>query len=120
MPGSHAELKHSRGRYLVEHVTDLPEEIIESDRISVIDPHADGLAGEVLVVRPGETVAGPDPSRTSGQHYVVLAGDVVANGRLYAWLSNAYVAPDEPLPNFTAGDQGLALLALGFPAKTTF
>jgi len=118
MPESRHELVKPRGRYLIVHVPDLPNEITEPDRIELIERSDDGLAAEVVMVPAGATGEGPSPAGTSGQHYFVLGGELMVEGQSYSWLSNVFVSAGEAAPGFTAGRSGLALLALSFPYRS--
>jgi hypothetical protein len=83
----------------------------------VIGPEADGMAAFAADLAPGDELAGIDDVDGDGQFYVVARGTLHHEGREHPKLSTAFVAPDEARPRFTAGTDGVTLVAVNFPVS---
>jgi hypothetical protein len=68
------------------------------------------------VLPPNESALTPDGSHAGGQYHVVMGGAVVRNGESYGLLSVEFVSPEEGAVPLCAGQEGLDLLVLRFPA----
>jgi hypothetical protein len=76
----------------------------------------DGVMAMRYVLPPNESALTPDGSHAGGQYHVVMGGAVVRNGESYGLLSVEFVSPEEGAVPLCAGQEGLDLLVLRFPA----
>jgi len=107
------------GRSFVLHVP-VPElASIQKALLLTLRDFEDGLAIRRVDLPPGQSVVGPDPSGGNGQHFMVVAGGVRYQDRLHTSRSLIFVRPDEPPLTLTAGGEGVSVLALSFPRRTT-
>lgn len=83
---------------------------------TVFAPEADGLAGSLYRMGPGQTARMPDPAGTGGIYFVVTEGSVVHAGRELPRLSTIFSTNDEGRVALVAGPTGADLLVLHFPA----
>jgi hypothetical protein len=82
---------------------------------TVFPAEADGLAGWLYRLGPGQACTLPEPSAGGGQYLLVAGGGMVADGDELPRNSIAYVSPDEPAFRAVAAQAGLDLLVLQFP-----
>jgi hypothetical protein len=68
---------------------------------------------------PGEAVTGPGPTRSRGQYWVVTDGSLTHAGEALPKLSCAFVYPDDPAFQATAGSDGAEVIAMQFPHRET-
>lgn len=122
MPQSREKLRAGNRRPRVETV-DLDAEVgapirlngQESERTAVMDPDDDGLAVWRYRVAAGQTIDGPTPHGTGGQHWLVLSGSGALGDVPLGRLSCVFLSPDEAQGCMVAGCDGLDLLLLQFP-----
>ena len=82
---------------------------------TVFAPEADGLAGNLYRLGPGQSARMPDPAGTGGIYFIVAEGSIVRGGVDLPRLSTIFSSPDEPRLHLAAGDTGADLLVLHFP-----
>ncbi len=84
----------------------------------IIEPDASGLAAWTLHAEPGASVRAPASScADGGRFYVVVQGALVHEQRALPRHACIFATPDEPALAFQAGDEGVELLVLQFPAS---
>jgi hypothetical protein len=83
---------------------------------TVFAKEADGLAAWLYRLGPGHTRTLPEPADGGGQYLVVTGGAMVADRAELPQHSVAFVSPDEGAYRVVAGQAGLDLLVLQFPA----
>jgi hypothetical protein len=83
---------------------------------TVFAQEADGLAGNLYRMGPGQTARMADPAGTGGIYFVVTEGSVIHGGRELPRLSTIYATSDEARVQLEAGCTGADILALHFPA----
>ncbi len=82
---------------------------------TVLEPQPDGIAAWVARVPPGAAIG--SPMHPGGARYlVVIGGALELNGEHLPRFATAFVSPDEPSPMLRAGEKGLEVLVLQFPA----
>jgi hypothetical protein len=82
---------------------------------TVFPLEADGLAGWLYRLGPGDECTLPEPSKSGGQYLVVTAGALIMENAELARHSAAFIRPAEPAFRVVAGQSGLDLLVLQFP-----
>ena len=82
---------------------------------TVFPMEADGLAGWMYRLGPGQASTLPEPGKGGGQYLVVAAGAMRSGDTEFARHSVAFVSPDEKPFRAVAGQPGLDLLVLQFP-----
>jgi hypothetical protein len=87
------------------------EQLVET----VFPAEADGLAGWLYRLGPGQACILPEPSVGGGQYLLVTAGAMVSGDEELPHNSVAFVSPDEEAFRVVAGRGGLDLLVLQFP-----
>jgi hypothetical protein len=80
----------------------------------------DGLDAIIVRLGPGWDLAAPEARGSGGQYHVVLNGSLRLDGKELRPYSLLFVAPDEPPPTLTAGDDGVELLIAQFPAQDSW
>jgi len=120
-PGAREQLRPSRRRF---HMVDgivlaVPPVLAElaqpvTERLLGEDGD-DGPASFMLRIGAGGSVRGPDPSRSGGQYYLVLAGSLLGDGGELPPWSLLWVSPGEPAPAAVAGASGAEIMVLQFP-----
>ena len=68
-------------------------------------------------LKAGTSLMCPHPRNTDGQFVLVMGGSLVYQSSSYPAFSIAYVTPDENAFQLEAGDQGLDVVVLNFPAS---
>ncbi len=106
------------GRSFVLHVPVPEPTSIQEALLQTLRHDDDGLAVQRLDLPPRQSLVGPDPSASNGQHFMVVAGRLLYQDRLHTNRSLIFVRPDEPPLALTAGDEGASVLALSFPRRT--
>lgn len=96
-----------------------PLERPTSPNQTLLGPDSDGMTAWRYHLAPGETVTGPDPASGRGQYWVVTNGSMNRDGEALPKLSCAFVFPDDPSFQGTAGPDGLEVVAMQFPLRTT-
>jgi hypothetical protein len=86
---------------------------------TLLGPDPDGMTAWRYSLAPGETVTGSDPAKGRGQYWVVTGGSLTRDGEALPRLSCAFVFPDDDPFEGTAGPDGLEVVAMQFPLKTT-
>jgi hypothetical protein len=86
---------------------------------TVFEPEADGLAGRLYRMGPGQSARMPDPAGTGGIYFVVAEGSVVHAGKELPRLSTIYSCSKEQRLTLEAGPTGADLLVLHFPVMTS-
>ena len=81
---------------------------------------ADGLAGSLYRMGPGQSARMPDPAGTGGIYFVIVEGSVIYKkdghgGRELPRLSTIYSCCEESRLVLEAGPTGADLLVLHFP-----
>jgi hypothetical protein len=112
MPGSRAKMIRRAGRNISVQLD--PDQPAYGAVLSLIEPHADGLAMYRLSLAPHQVVTSPG-ARPAGHYGVVLAGALHHGGDAYGRWSCWYTGADEPAPIVEAGPEGADLLVLNFP-----
>jgi hypothetical protein len=120
-PGYREKLKPSAKRHGVAAGITLSTEPVLMDRKDVqVEPlmqelsTGDGLGAALIRMGPDTTYAGPDPSATGGQYYLVLNGSVeVEAGRYGAWTP-IFVPRSDRAIRLRAGSKGAEALLLSF------
>jgi hypothetical protein len=76
----------------------------------------DGLGAWLYRIAPGAAVTGPNPRAGGGQYWLVMGGELAADGdAALPRMSCLFVSPDEPPFAPVAGAHGCEVLALQFP-----
>jgi hypothetical protein len=86
---------------------------------ALLGPDPDGMAAWRFNLAPGQPVAGPDPSESRGQYWVVTGGSLTHGVERLPKLSCAFVYPDDPAFHAVAGRDGAELIAMQFPRHET-
>jgi hypothetical protein len=110
---SHKLRSPEPGRRVV--VTPPPEPSTTGLLETLLERHDDGLAAYRIVLGPGESTTGPDPSTGDGQYWIVMRGSVVDEGTGLPPLSLLWVGTADPPGSVTAGEDGAAAMILQFP-----
>jgi hypothetical protein len=74
----------------------------------------DGLGVALIRMGPGNTYAGPDPSATGGQYYLVLNGGVEIESATYGAWTPVFVPTTDRAVTLRAGPRGVEALLLQF------
>lgn len=126
LPGASAELrgvKRSPRQAIGDIVPMAPIELAASTKpsaVEVLPLEADGLGAWLHRLPSGKTAIGPDPGAGGGQYWVVLAGTLQEKDvEALEALSCAFVFPGDEAFEARAGDGGLEILCLQFPARST-
>ncbi len=82
---------------------------------TVLEPQPDGIAAWVARVPPGAAIGAPMPPG-GARFLLVIGGTLELGGEHLPRFATAFVSSDEPSPMVRAGDKGLELLVLQFPA----
>jgi hypothetical protein len=77
----------------------------------------DGLGAFLFRMGPSMKATGADPSRTSGQYYLVLNGSIVRQSQTYPMYSLLYVANTDTALELTSGPQGAEVLLMEFTRR---
>jgi hypothetical protein len=77
----------------------------------------DGLGAAVMRLGAGMSMRGTDPSKTGGQYYLVVNGNVEFDSRIYPRWSVLFVQRDDKAFEFQAGPLGAEVLVLGFTRR---
>jgi len=88
-----------------------------ADPRAVIGPEPDGLGAWRIAVPPLATATGPDPRSGRGQSYVVLAGQMIFEGKTLPTRSCLFVHPDDGSLEIVAGPEGVEVLCLQYPRQ---
>jgi hypothetical protein len=123
-PGYREKLQPSRKRHgVAEGITLSTAPVLRSrvdasvdDLLTDLDS-TDGLGAKLFRIGPGVTERAPDPSRSGGQFFLVVNGDLVLGGRSYATWSLVFVAPSEASLALTGGEAGTEVLMLQYPVR---
>ena len=83
----------------------------------VIAPRQSGLGAWRVQVPAGRSLAPPAHPRGAGRFYVVIGGALKLGSMRFSYLGTVWVSNDEPGVELAAGEQGLDLLAMQFPAN---
>ena len=83
---------------------------------AIIDPQPDGVAAWMLRLPPNATFAPPRQAKDADRFYLVAEGVMMARGVRLPRFATAFVSADEREFALVAGDDGLEVLALHFPA----
>lgn len=78
-----------------------------------------GLAAYSVKLKPGVTMATPDPAQTNGQYLIVTKGSLTYQGKEYKAISIAFTKPHEGSFPVVAGAEGVEALVLNFPRLET-
>jgi hypothetical protein len=76
---------------------------------------SDGLCIRRFRLEAGTSAMGPNPAKSGGQFWLVLAGSMMRDGTPLPARSCVFVHPHEPSFMATAGKDGLTVLMLQFP-----
>lgn len=88
-------------------------------RETLFGPDPDGAAAWRYHLAPGEALTGPDPSPSRGQYVVVTSGDISHENQTLDHLSMAFVYPEDPAFQATAGANGAEVVVCQFPSPKT-
>lgn len=91
----------------------LREAVIEP----VIAPKPGGLAAWRVRVPSGAVIEPPDHVNGAGRFHVVIGGSLLHSGEALPYLGTVWTSADEPEFALAAGDAGLDLLVMQFPAN---
>jgi hypothetical protein len=86
---------------------------------TLLGPDPDGMTAWRYNLAPGQAVTGPDPAKGRGQYWVVTSGSLTHEGDALPRLSCAFVYPDDAPFQAVAGPDGLDVIAMQFPLRTT-
>ena len=86
---------------------------------TLLGPEADGMTAWRYALPPGTAITGPDPTLGRGQYWVVTAGSLTHADSALPAMSCAFVYPDDPAFQATAGTHGAEVIAMQFPLRTT-
>jgi hypothetical protein len=84
----------------------------------LLGPDPDGMTAWRYVVTPDEPVRGHAPDGGRGQYWLVVDGSIRRDGATLGPLSCAFVYPDDPPFEATAGADGATVLAMQFPRRS--
>lgn len=99
-------------------MVDYPEAEKAGGLIPVENLHDDtGLGVYTAKLKPGARLACPHPGNTDGQFVLVMGGSLMYQNRSWNAFSIVYVTPDENAFTLQAGDQGMEVMVLNFPAR---
>jgi len=90
--------------------------LTQPELVTLIEREEDGMAAWLLRLAPGAAAAIPDPGDGGGQYHVVVGGSLVRDGAELPELSCLFATADEPPYEARAGEAGLEMLVLQFPA----
>src|ERR1700743_1523970 len=119
LPGASRRMRKGQRRNLV--AEDLPVSSPSSlasrqqNQIDIGLEAEDGLSVQLLRIAPNKSLQLPDFSLGAGVSMVVVAGEVVFDGRCYGVLSCLYGRQDETSPELIAGVGGAEVLFLRYP-----
>lgn len=120
-PGYRERLKPSAKRHGVAAGITLSTEPVLMDRKDVVvEPYmqelatGDGLGVSLIRMGPGASYAGPDPSATGGQYYLVANGAAEIESGAYSAWTPIFVAKTDQALTLRAGPKGLEALLLQF------
>jgi hypothetical protein len=82
---------------------------------TVFAREADGMAGWLYRLGPGQACTLPEPADGGGQYLLVTGGAMVVDSAEFPQHSVAFVSPDEAAYRVVASQAGLDLLVLQFP-----
>ncbi|MDH5535028.1 MAG: hypothetical protein OEZ08_05560, partial [Betaproteobacteria bacterium] len=118
------KLKPSRKRHFLKQITLSTEPVLLNRRDAVLepiagnrDPDCDGLGAWLLRAGPGVSVAGPSPTGTGGQHFLVVNGALQLDGRRYPAWSTIFLATNEAPLQVNATGVGVEVLILQYPGE---
>ena len=118
MPESRIALRTIPGRSHREAVAGpLPAATLPTE--TLLGPEQDGMAAWRYTLAAGETVSGPDPASGRGQYWVVTGGSLIRDGETLPKLSCAFLFPDDAPFQAKAGADGLEVVAMQFPLRTS-
>jgi len=86
---------------------------------TLLGPAADGMTAWRYRLGPRATVTGPDASNGRGQYWVVIRGSLTEDDETLSPLSCAFVYPDDGPFEGAAGPDGLEIIAMQFPLRST-
>ncbi len=82
----------------------------------MLPAESDGLGAWHYRIAPGARITGPDPHAGGGQFWLVIGGELAADGHAeLPRMSCVFVSPDEAPLAPVAGAQGCEVLAVQFP-----
>ena len=120
-PGYREKLKPSAKRHGVAAGITLSTEPVLIDRKDVaVEPlmqelaTGDGLGAALIRMGPGTSYAGPDPSGTGGQYYLVLNGSVEVDAGSFGTWTPIFVPKTDKAVTLRAGAKGAEALLLSF------
>jgi len=103
-------------RQVTSEAFDAPLPVSQAGVEVMIPPEADGLAGWMLSIPPGGSMAPPEHPGGLARYYVVATGQATVNGTVLGPLGLAWAEGDDLCPALHAGSQGANVIALQFPA----
>lgn len=118
MPENRVALRGIPGRKHRESVAG-PLENPTAATETLLGPEPDGMTAWRYTAAPGGTIAGPEPAAGRGQYWVVTNGSLTFDGEPLPTLSCAFVYPDDPAFQATAGSEGAEVVAMQFPRRVT-
>jgi hypothetical protein len=125
-PGYRDKLLPSRKRHgVAESVTLSTAPVLRSRAGAEVDSlladldSSDGLGARLFRIGPGVTEAAPDPSRSGGQFFLVVNGDLQLDGNTCPPWSLVFVASGDASLELTGGPSGVEVLMMQFPAQET-
>ena len=112
-----ASIPNRRPMQISTHVT-YPE-VDQAGGLTQLDSIRDdnGLAVFTGKLKPGASLTCPSAANTDGQFILVMGGSLTYQDKSYHAFSIAYVTPDENAFVLRAGDQGVEVAVLNFPAR---
>jgi len=85
---------------------------------SIIEPQSDGVEASLVRLPPDATFAPPVHAHAADRFYLVGEGVMVVCGERLPRFATAFVSAGEDNLELVAGEAGLEVLALQFPART--
>ena len=119
LPGAREKMQREPKRHLLgDPVRPISPSLLaarrEVEKVTVLEPQADGIAAWLLRIPAGE--AAPTPVHPGGPRFVLIIGGVLElNGERLPKLSTVFASAEET-PQLRAGPEGLELLLLQFPS----
>ncbi|HLG71654.1 MAG TPA: hypothetical protein VK009_14630 [Chloroflexota bacterium] len=115
MPASRARLVRKAGRALTAHAAVGRRAPARSTTVEELIPlTADGVHAQLCSLGPGASARVEATALNGGRFLLVVGGSLVHEGRPFSRRSCIHLAPDDPAPELTAGDDGAQVLALQF------
>lgn len=90
------------------------EPVTEVQCEAIMTPRPDGIGAWIVRVPPNQSVSSPRHAQGGGQFWVVVCGEMGAEGVLLPRLACAFVPEEETVRDIVAGPDGLEVLVLQY------